>query len=102
MTTVEETVLKSPPVGREAFDPRVAVVCAVAFAGVMAGLHPNDLDRDSRQRLIERLLSLMQAMVIVSHDRDFLEQVAPRSCRLENAVLRPCDDLSFYTRGPNV
>ena len=39
MTAFEETVLKSPPVGREAFDPRVAVVCAVAFAGVVAGLH---------------------------------------------------------------
>ena len=39
MTAFEETVLKSPPVGREAFDPRVAMVCAVAFAGVVAGLH---------------------------------------------------------------
>ena len=55
----------------------------------------NDLDRDSRQRLVERLLSLPQAMVIVSHDYDFLEQVATRACRLENAVLRPCDDLSL-------
>ena len=62
----------------------------------------NDLDHESRQRLIERLLSLPQAMVIVSHDRDFLEQVATRACRLEQAVLRPCDDVSLHRRGPHV
>ncbi len=39
MTTIEETVLKSPPMGCEVFDPRVAVVCTVAFAGVVASLH---------------------------------------------------------------
>ena len=47
----------------------------------------NALDVKARQRLIDTLLSLPQAMVIVSHDADFVDQLSTRELRLENAAL---------------
>lgn len=47
----------------------------------------NALDVKARQRLIDTLLSLSQAMVIVSHDADLVDQLSTRELRLENAAL---------------
>lgn len=47
----------------------------------------NALDVKARQRLIDTLLSLPQAMVIVSHDADLVDQLSTRELRLENAAL---------------
>jgi cobalt/nickel transport system ATP-binding protein len=47
----------------------------------------NALDLKARQRLIDTLLSLPQAMVIVSHDADLVDQLSTRELRLENAAL---------------
>ena len=47
----------------------------------------NGLDADVEKRLIEILRSLPQAMLIISHDRLFLDQVATRSVRLQNGIL---------------
>ncbi|NLS95621.1 MAG: ABC transporter ATP-binding protein [Planctomycetaceae bacterium] len=45
------------------------------------------LDEAARQRVIEILLGLPQAMLIVSHDRDFLDHTATRRTRLERGRL---------------
>lgn len=47
----------------------------------------NALDEPTTARLVEILLSLSQAMVIVSHDPHFREKVATRTVRLENGRL---------------
>ncbi|UKV16467.1 energy-coupling factor ABC transporter ATP-binding protein [Thalassospiraceae bacterium SW-3-3] len=47
----------------------------------------NGLDADVEKRLIEILRSLQQAMLIISHDRQFLEQVATRSVRLQDGII---------------
>ncbi|RDE18254.1 ABC transporter ATP-binding protein [Motiliproteus coralliicola] len=51
----------------------------------------NALDTQARQRLLDTLLSLPQAMIIISHDDDFLAQLATRWLRLENAQLNPSE-----------
>lgn len=48
----------------------------------------NALDTDARQRLIDTLLGLPQAMIIISHDSDFIAQLATREVRLEEAKLK--------------
>lgn len=47
----------------------------------------NALDTKARWRLINILQELPQAMIIISHDDDFLEHLANRWVRLENAKL---------------
>ncbi len=47
----------------------------------------NALDTKARWRLINILQSLPQAMIIISHDDDFLEHLANRWVRLEEAKL---------------
>ena len=47
----------------------------------------NGLDADVEKRLIEILRSLPQAMLIISHDRQFLEEVATRSVRLKDGII---------------
>lgn len=47
----------------------------------------NALDTKARWRLINILQSLPQAMIIISHDDDFLEHLANRWVRLEDAKL---------------
>lgn len=47
----------------------------------------NALDTEARQRLIDTLLGLPQAMIIISHDADFIAQLATREVRLEAAKL---------------
>ncbi len=68
----------------------------VALATVLA-MHPevllldepqNGLDPDSMERIRALLLSLPQAMVIVSHDREFLASVATRAIRLDSGLVR--------------
>lgn len=49
----------------------------------------NALDARHRARLIEILRGLPQAMVIVSHDADFLAALATRSLRLEGGRVIP-------------
>ncbi|MCW5625612.1 MAG: ABC transporter ATP-binding protein [Burkholderiales bacterium] len=67
----------------------------VALAGLLA-MQPEvllldepttGLDEAARERLIAILLNLRQAMVIVSHERDFLDRVATRRARLHDGVL---------------
>ena len=47
----------------------------------------NALDTQARARLIETLKSLPQAMVIISHDDEFIAQLATRELRLEEGKL---------------
>ncbi|MBN9670169.1 energy-coupling factor ABC transporter ATP-binding protein [Roseibium aggregatum] len=47
----------------------------------------NALDEKNEGRLIDILLSLPQAMIIVSHDADFRERLGTRALRLEDGVL---------------
>lgn len=47
----------------------------------------NALDTEARQRLIDTLSGLPQAMIIISHDPDFIAQLATRELRLEQAKL---------------
>jgi cobalt/nickel transport system ATP-binding protein len=47
----------------------------------------NGLDEDSEQRLITHLAGLDQAMLLVSHDRRFLEQLINRAVVLKNGQL---------------
>ncbi len=45
------------------------------------------LDEPATERLIEILLTLPQAMIVVSHDPRFRERVATRTLRLENGLI---------------
>ena len=47
----------------------------------------NALDTQARLRLIDTLKALPQAMIIISHDDDFIAQLATKELRLENAKL---------------
>jgi cobalt/nickel transport system ATP-binding protein len=49
----------------------------------------NGLDDRHHARLTDILLALPQAMILVSHDRLFLERVATRAVALENGKLTP-------------
>jgi len=51
----------------------------------------NALDSEARQRLISTLQSLSQAMIIISHDSDFLNQLANRWVKLEAGELVEID-----------
>ncbi len=47
----------------------------------------NALDTSARRRLIDTLLTLPQAMIIVSHDAPLLAELATRRTRLENGKI---------------
>ena len=47
----------------------------------------NALDAKARERLLTTLQNLPQAMIIISHDDTFLEQLATRWVRLQDASL---------------
>lgn len=51
----------------------------------------NELDEQTEARIIEILAGLPQAMVVVSHDRDFLRQVTDSAALLRDGSLAPCD-----------
>ncbi|WP_343560836.1 energy-coupling factor ABC transporter ATP-binding protein [Kiloniella sp. b19] len=74
----------------------------VAIASVLA-LKPdvllldeptNDLDRETKQHLIDILTSLPQAILIISHNHHFLKRVATRHVVLEDGVLAPREEQS--------
>jgi cobalt/nickel transport system ATP-binding protein len=48
----------------------------------------NGLDEASAERIRQLLLTLPQAMIVVSHDRSFLESVTTRIVRLEQGTIR--------------
>jgi cobalt/nickel transport system ATP-binding protein len=50
----------------------------------------NALDEPTTERLIEILLSLPQAMVIISHDPHFRRRVVTRTSNLEKGKVYPC------------
>lgn len=45
----------------------------------------NALDNEARQRLLDVLSTLPQAMLVISHDEDFVSKIATRHIRLESA-----------------
>ncbi|ODR97901.1 energy-coupling factor ABC transporter ATP-binding protein [Methyloceanibacter methanicus] len=49
----------------------------------------NALDEDNEARLIEILLSLPQAMIVVSHDTQFRERIGSRAVRLADGEIVP-------------
>jgi len=51
------------------------------------------LDEEVSRRVTEILARLPQAMLIVSHDRGFLEQMATRTVRLDKGRLEPIADV---------
>ncbi len=51
----------------------------------------NDLDPRTRDRCVELLNSLPQAMCVVSHDWDFLDRVVNRLAVMHNGLLEPRD-----------
>ena len=48
----------------------------------------NALDDQARERLIRTLQHLPQAMIIISHDATFLNQLSTRRTRLEGGKIR--------------
>ncbi|SOB91568.1 energy-coupling factor ABC transporter ATP-binding protein [Thalassospira xiamenensis] len=65
----------------------LATVLAMSPEILLLDEPTNGLDADVEKRLIEILRSLPQAMLIISHDRLFLDQVATRSVRLQDGVI---------------
>jgi len=49
------------------------------------------LDEPTQERLVEILNGLPQAMVVVAHDRDFLQRVTGKAVRLHGGKLGPYD-----------
>ena len=65
----------------------LATVLAMSPEVLLLDEPTNGLDADVEKRLISILQSLPQAMMIISHDRDFLDQVATRSVRLKDGMI---------------
>ncbi len=65
----------------------LASVLAMKPEALLLDEPSNALDSQARERLIATLQSLPQAMVIISHDTDFLQQLATRWVNLENGKL---------------
>tara|TARA_R110000868_G_scaffold92100_4_gene255274 strand:+ start:8643 stop:9302 length:660 start_codon:yes stop_codon:yes gene_type:complete len=65
----------------------LATVLAMSPEVLLLDEPTNGLDADVEKRLIAILQSLPQSMLIISHDRDFLDQIATRFVRLENGVI---------------
>jgi len=65
----------------------LATVLAMSPEILLLDEPTNGLDADVEKRLIEILRSLPQAMLIISHDLLFLDQVATRSVRLQDGVI---------------
>ncbi len=55
----------------------------------------NALDVKAKNRLLETLLELPQAMLIISHEQPFLDQICNRHIQLENARLTERDPVSM-------
>lgn len=60
----------------------LAAVLAMRPDALLLDEPTNALDEETRQRLLDILTGLPQAMVIVSHDRDVLDRLANRHVRL--------------------
>lgn len=60
----------------------------------------NALDERARARLIDVLRGLPQALVLVSHDREFLETLATRTVRLDGGQLLPRRSATFSEGRP--
>ena len=73
--------------GLDGFETRITTVLAMSPEILLLDEPTNGLDADVEQRLIAILRSLPQAMVIISHDHLFLDQVATRSVRLQDGVI---------------
>jgi cobalt/nickel transport system ATP-binding protein len=67
----------------------LATVLAMEPAALLLDEPTNGLDEPTEERLIGHLLGLEQAMLIVSHDRRFLERLATRAVRLAQGRLVP-------------
>ena len=65
----------------------LAAVLAMDPDVLMLDEPSNALDRDARQRLLDTLKALPHAMIIISHDDDFLSQLASRRVCLVDAQL---------------
>jgi cobalt/nickel transport system ATP-binding protein len=61
----------------------LATVLAMRPAALLLDEPASGLDPDSTERVRSLLLSLPQAMIVVSHDRDLLKSVVTRMVRLE-------------------
>lgn len=101
---VEQIVTRTlTQLGMEAYADRVTYKLSggekrlVAIATVLA-MEPEvllfdeptaGLDEMATQRVAEILLALPQAMLLVSHDRDFLHRIATRTARLQRGRLVP-------------
>ncbi|MDK2954614.1 MAG: cobalt/nickel transport system ATP-binding protein [Desulfovibrionales bacterium] len=62
----------------------LATVLSMSPRGLLLDEPTNDLDPETRIRFIDIVRSLDQAMLIVSHDWDFLDQVADKLYALEH------------------
>ena len=67
----------------------LATVLAMRPKALLLDEPTGGLDDASRERITNILLSLDQAMVLVSHDADFLARAAERAVRLKDGILRP-------------
>ncbi|MBK5965702.1 cobalt ABC transporter ATP-binding protein [Thiocystis minor] len=65
----------------------LATVLAMNPEALLLDEPTNGLDEATEQRLVEHLSGLDQAMIIVSHDRRFLERLATRAVRLADGRL---------------
>lgn len=75
----------------------LATVLAMRPKALLLDEPTNDLDPATRQRLITLLAQLPQAMCIVSHDWDFLDQTVERLLVLEDGKFTPRDAAVLHT-----
>ncbi|MBB6307587.1 energy-coupling factor ABC transporter ATP-binding protein [Xanthobacter tagetidis] len=67
----------------------LAALIAMAPDALLLDEPTNDLDEENRARMIDILLRLDAALLLVSHDRDFLERIATRAVLLREGTVRP-------------
>lgn len=70
----------------------LATVLAMTPEVLLLDEPTNALDAENRARLIEILQSLPQAMVVISHDAGFRQQIGTRTLNLSGGRLRPMPD----------
>lgn len=55
----------------------------------------NALDEDAQSRLIDILKNIKKSMIIVSHHKSFIEELAPSIYRLENFILKKEENIKL-------
>jgi cobalt/nickel transport system ATP-binding protein len=68
----------------------MATVLAMSPDVLLLDEPASGLDEEATERIRSLLLTLPQAMIVVSHDRSFIESVTTRTVKIDGGMIEPC------------